>query len=521
MKIHLNINHKDVHFAGLVLCVLGLLFSKPILSSAEIIIAINWLTWGNLRNKFCDFLKNKAAIVCSTVYLIHLVGLLYTKDWQFASNDLRIKLPILFFPVFLSTSPALSKKEFNTLLYFFISSVFVSSLVSLYIYLGFSKKLIVDFRQISVFISHIIFSLLVCLTIFILLWLIFNECKNNIILKMLFAGLIIWFIVFIFILQSFTGIVILIVMSFVMLFYELIKMKSYKLKIGILMSVITLLISIIWLIHTQYKEIYKVNKIDLTKLESRTKEGNYYNNDTISKETENGNLIWIYVCDKEMREEWNKRSLLNYDGKDLKNQVLKLTIIRYLTSKGLKKDGEGIKKLKNEEIQYIEKGIANIKYSRKFSFTNRLSQIIWEFKQSNARNYKSVYSVAQRIEFWKTGMMIIKDNYLIGVGTGDLKIAFDEQYKKENSSLDESHRLRAHNQFITIFIAFGIIGLAIFLICIFYPATKLKMWNNYFYVIFFIIFFLSLINEDTLETQAGATFFAFFNSLFLFRKKND
>jgi len=35
------------------------------------------------------------------------------------------------------------------------------------------------------------------------------------------------------------------------------------------------------------------------------------------------------------------------------------------------------------------------------------------------------------------------------------------------------------------------------------------------YLSFFIIAVISFLTEDTLETQAGVTFFAFFNSFFL------
>jgi hypothetical protein len=38
-------------------------------------------------------------------------------------------------------------------------------------------------------------------------------------------------------------------------------------------------------------------------------------------------------------------------------------------------------------------------------------------------------------------------------------------------------------------------------------------------VVFFIIIFMSMLTEDTLETQAGATFFAFFNALLLFGRR--
>jgi hypothetical protein len=39
-------------------------------------------------------------------------------------------------------------------------------------------------------------------------------------------------------------------------------------------------------------------------------------------------------------------------------------------------------------------------------------------------------------------------------------------------------------------------------------------------MMFFFIAFLSMLNEDTLETHAGVTFFSYFYSLFLFARDN-
>jgi hypothetical protein len=87
-----------------------------------------------------------------------------------------------------------------------------------------------------------------------------------------------------------------------------------------------------------------------------------------------------------------------------------------------------------------------------------------------------------------------------------------------NSPLTAEWRLRSHNQFLAIGTAFGIIGLIWFLIALFYPLFLKEYRIDYFYFLFIVIAVLSMLTEDTLESQAGVTFFAFFNSLFLFQK---
>jgi hypothetical protein len=48
-----------------------------------------------------------------------------------------------------------------------------------------------------------------------------------------------------------------------------------------------------------------------------------------------------------------------------------------------------------------------------------------------------------------------------------------------------------------------------------WPGIKLNMYKDYFFLVFFVISTLSMLTEDTLDTQAGVTFYAFFTMLFL------
>ena len=121
----------------------------------------------------------------------------------------------------------------------------------------------------------------------------------------------------------------------------------------------------------------------------------------------------------------------------------------------------------------------------------------------------------QRYEYWKTSLSIIKKHWLIGVGSGDLKNVFNEQYKESHSKLLPIWWQRSHNQFLRITAAFGIIGFIWFMISLIYPPVKSGKYKHYLYQVFFMIAIFSMLSEDTLETQAGVTFFAFFNSFFI------
>jgi O-antigen ligase len=125
----------------------------------------------------------------------------------------------------------------------------------------------------------------------------------------------------------------------------------------------------------------------------------------------------------------------------------------------------------------------------------------------------------QRIEFWKASRDIIKENWLTGVGTGDLEDAFQNYYDTTGSLLEKEYRWRAHNQFLAVFATFGVFGLAWFLFAMIFPVARLGKFSDYYFLSFFMIIMLSMFTEDTLETQAGVTMFAFFIAFYLFPKK--
>jgi O-antigen ligase len=191
-------------------------------------------------------------------------------------------------------------------------------------------------------------------------------------------------------------------------------------------------------------------------------------------------------------------------------------LIRYITSKGLKKDSAAVASLNNQEIVAIESGIANSFYLSYSGLTSRLHQAVWEYRNYQMSGDPTGHSLTQRLEYWQTGLNIIDSAPLVGVGTGDLQHAFDKQYEKNGTKLSMEWRLRAHNQYISIAAAFGIIGLLLFMAMLIWPIPYAVKIRDHLYLAFLATAMLSMLSEDTLETQAGITFFVFFSGLFLF-----
>jgi hypothetical protein len=281
-----------------------------------------------------------------------------------------------------------------------------------------------------------------------------------------------------------------------------------------LLTVFTLLVGVF--LTKSIKQFYKIENINFEKLEHKTSSGNQYKHFKSKKDIENGNYVWIYISYKELKQEWNKRSNISFEGLDGKNQKLRVTLVRYLTSKGFRKDSVGVSNLTDVDINNIELGMANYIYQNKYSLYALLYKVIWEIDVYRKGNNPAGNSITQRIEFLKAAKGIISDNFCFGVGTGDVKDSFQNQYEIIKSKLPKKKRLRAHNQYVTFLLTFGIFGCILLFVAMFYPVAKKKGFSNYLFLTFFLIVLLSFMNEDTLETQIGITFFSYFYSLFLF-----
>jgi len=305
---------------------------------------------------------------------------------------------------------------------------------------------------------------------------------------------------------------------FMVLSREVFRKRTIKVKILLSGLLILMAAAISTFVNKSYREMNIIHVVDLPSLDSVTSQGHKYTNDIVRSERENGYLIWIYVSDEELKQIWNERSKFSFDSLDMRGQPLRYTLIRFLSSKGYRKDADGVMALTEEEIKSIERGIANVDYQNIASIKARLKQIFAEYDYYMMGENPGGHSVVQRAEFWRAAYGIFRENYLLGVGTGDIADAYPLQYKKMKSRLIPQWRLRAHNQYLTFAATFGIIGFLYFIFALIFPMLSLKKSKDFLYITFWLIAILSMISEDTLETQAGITFFTFFNCLFLFAR---
>ena len=253
--------------------------------------------------------------------------------------------------------------------------------------------------------------------------------------------------------------------------------------------------------------------VDFTTLEQKTAYGNEYWHDTIYNPVEDGKYVGLYYCKKELQEAWRQRSDLPFEGSTTNGENLEATLARYLTSKDLRKDFSGVMALTDEDISNIERGVANYNNWKHPGMHARLSSTMFEYNLYRRFNNPNGGSLSQRIEFTRASFHIIGQHPWFGVGTGDVPQAFAQTYDEIHSPLKEEFRFRAHNQYLAIAVAFGLMGLTFFLFVLLYPWFSSRKYHTYLYMVFLCIMLLSMFPEDTLETQAGASLFAFFEAL--------
>jgi hypothetical protein len=527
--------HHSIFLLGSALLVIGLPVSHWLLSVSILLLSANWLTqvilyiftskilpgrWKtpDAALSIISLLKTRKSLwIILSIYFMHLVWLFNTRDFTYALHDLRIKLPLLALPLIYGTSLPLDKKLFKLILQLFTATVFVSSLISTYHILGFSKVDLIDSRYASLFISHIRFSLIVVLVIYSMLYLIFfDEIAVKPLERKLYILVVLWFVCFLILLQSFTGIVIFLILLPVAIIWWA-RFKKQRRLISIAYAICTLIVVFIFTYSFySFNRYHKKHDINYSELDSYTINGSRYKNEPELKIYENGHLIWIYVAEKELRNEWNRRSSMDYDSLDRKGQSLQMTLIRYLTSLGYRKDSLGVSQLSEEDIGMIERGYTNYLFNYKFALYPRIYVLLWEIESYKNTGNPSGKSLGQRLEYLKTGIHIVKRHFWFGTGTGDADREFRIQYKLDDSKLKPEWQHRTHNQFITFLLTFGIFGFAWFLFAFFIPPVMEKRYSDFLFTIFFLIGILSMLNEDTLETHVGVSFFAFFYSFFLF-----
>jgi O-antigen ligase len=141
-------------------------------------------------------------------------------------------------------------------------------------------------------------------------------------------------------------------------------------------------------------------------------------------------------------------------------------------------------------------------------------------EQAEVGSKEVANSTGERIMIWYYTFEITNENFLLGVGTGDVMDNLQDKYIEKKMEHAFSLRLNTHNQYLQTFLALGVIGLVVLLLTLLLPAIQSVEFRHHLYLVFLILIAFNFLFESMLETQAGVVFYAFFNA-FLFAIKKD
>ncbi len=503
---------RRVHVAALVLSAVFLPWSTALLSMAQMLLAANWLVGGvvrgDLRQCFRDAFTSKPALVFLSFLALHIIGLGWTspEGMTWGMDLVRILAPVLTFGAVLAGSPPLEKHELRLILLIGAWSAVVSTVACLVMY----DPVPGGYRELSRFISHIRLALLLCFAVVVFLY-----YHGPLWLTAVNTVAAVWSVYMLDHLGSIQGFAILATVGAVMLWRWMRAAKPltrYAVR-GVLLAVP---IAVLFFLGNKLNRYYQLPVPELSGLGEYTAGTEPYTFDATNPQMENGNHVWAWVALDEVARTWRLRSDRPLDGPDVQGRPLRGTLLRYLASTGARKDSVAVMALTDEEVRAIEGGRHNALQGRRSKLAERFDEVMFEIGQYRAYGRADGHSVAMRLEFLRAGGKIARRHWAAGVGTGDTKPAFAEQYERMGSTLAPEWRHRAHNEYLTLVISFGVCGLLWCLFAWWWPAYALGAWRDPLFIAWAVIFGISCLTDDTIETQAGATFLGLYYALLVF-----
>ena len=498
------------YLIGLSIIAVGMPWGEFLMSIGHIIVLIAWSWEGiarrSLRSRSVHAFTDPAVLVFLSFPLLHLLGLLWTDDLQWGLDLCRILLPVIVLPPVIASSAPLSRAQLRVILLLFACSVLSSTVVCFAL-----ADDLLDYRALSHFISHIRLALMLCMasSVFAYYW------PTRVHLKLMHAVAIVWCLVFINLLGSIAGMIIVFgVAAFALWKWSAPRTRGVRIASRAVLFLVPLGAATV--IAIPVRNALRVDDGEHTALSIRSAGGEVYTHDTTDMQLENGRYVWRNIAWSEVHREWQRISDLPLDSSDGHGHVLYGTLFRYMTSKGLTKDSVGLAALTSDDLQRIAQGVPTVYTGQRNRLSERVHEFVFELQRYRNTGDPSGYSVAMRLEFWKAARSIAGQHWVMGVGTGDTQRAFDAEYLRMHSQLSDKWRLRAHNQYLTWLVSFGVVGLLWCLFAWCYPAWKRNAWMHPLFVAWAIAFIVSCFTEDTVETQAGITFAAFFYCVFVF-----
>lgn len=220
--------HRKAHYFIAILVAFTLPFGKftPLFIG---LLLVNWIVEVDFKAKFNNFIKNKLAVLFVSLYLIHVLGLIYTNNVASGLFDIQVKLSLLIFPLIFASRPLTKAELSNVFCAFTIGLVYasiymISRAVSLYFI---EYEVAFFYKEFSALLHTSYMSMYMNLAIVWLLITLFKSENEQPFSKISSSFLILFFSFIIILLASKSGILTLALIFIGVLLYLILFRKNY------------------------------------------------------------------------------------------------------------------------------------------------------------------------------------------------------------------------------------------------------------------------------------------------------
>lgn len=135
--------------------------------------------------------------------------------------------------------------------------------------------------------------------------------------------------------------------------------------------------------------------------------------------------------------------------------------------------------------------------------------------------YSKPFSIDKRLDEWRSTIILIKKNFVLGTGIGDMQDELNKVYLEQGFLEGVENSYNPHNLFLDAVATLGILGLmaivSLFFVSFYYAIRK----KDILHLQFLLLFVFLSIPESTFSVQKGVVFFTCFNCLFLSLTKDE
>lgn len=464
-----------------------------------VLMGANWLIEGRWREKWQMARSSRALHVYLAFYAILLIGLIWTENIGFGLSVMQVKLPLLVVPLVMLTSRPLEGRSRSSALFAFVGTVFVVSVISVIRMFTIPD---LPYREAVPYISHIRFALCCCMVIFIA-W---GHCRRSMAIWVLSVAIILWMLCFLVLIRSYTAIVVLMAVSFVAVLHH---RRRWWMVVLWLLVVGGVSLSV----AREVQSYYRLCPMSELPLKETTAGGRpyYHACDGI---VENGNYLNNYINIDELRAEWPRRSKESLADEINGGFCREVVLIRYLNACGLTKDSVGVWAMTEDDVRAVERGVENPVYESGNPLRKMVYVMLFERENWVHTGTVSGFTMLQRFELWRATWKVIKENPLVGVGTGDAVDAMHAELEEMDSELIGTTK-RTHNEYLSLVAMVGFLGVAVLAVMFLRAVVRPKHLKNKtkhlaLIVAWLIVVLVSFLTEDTLDTLAGILFCTWF-----------